>query len=304
MTTATAIITTIIMDINTNTAFTISNKCNDCFLKTYQRLFDKLSLSDNRRVEFMNFFNQTLKENRYLSAPEIQRKLSRMLTKLTGIDDLFAEEKKQSNSIALTLYPKWKKRVAESQNPFDLAMRLSIAGNIMDYGTNHDFDLHTTIHKALNAKLAVDQSKELQNRIGKAKQILYLGDNAGEIVFDKLFIETINHPNTYFAVRGGNALNDITIHDALEVGMNSVATIISNGYDAPSTILSKCSQEFKEIYDSSDLIISKGQGNLEGLLGVNDNRIFFLLMIKCDVIANLLNMANGSFIVYNPTQIN
>jgi hypothetical protein len=85
--------------------------------------------------------------------------------------------------------------------------------------------------------------------------------------------------------------------------MDLVTKVISNGYDVPSTVLKKCSAEFLEVYLSADLIISKGQGNLEGLIFENDPRIYFLLMVKCDVIAEALNVEKGSFVVVNQTEI-
>ena len=132
---------------------------------------------------------------------------------------------------------------------------------------------------------------------------MYLGDNAGEIVFDKLLIETIGNKNVTYVVRSAPILNDVTINDAKEVGIDNVAEVISSGYDAPSTVLSKSGTTFLNKYLSADLIISKGQGNLEGLLYENDPRIFFILMAKCDVIAETLKVNKGSFLVYNKEKI-
>lgn len=120
-------------------------------------------------------------------------------------------------------------------------------------------------------------------------------------MFDKLFIETIMHHEVFYAVKGAPILNDVTMTDAHAVGMDVVADVISNGFNAPSTVLEKCGKEFLEIYDSADLIISKGQGNYEGLMHITDSRIFFLLMVKCDVIAEKLCVKKGDFIVYHHT---
>jgi hypothetical protein len=218
---------------------------------------------------------------------------------MTGITDPYLEEKEESNLISLGLYKTWKPRVVESENPFETAVRLSIAGNIMDYGANHDFDINSTIEKVLRVPFAINHTVELRERVASANQVLYLGDNAGEIVFDKLLIETMMHPNIFYAVKGSPVLNDVTMVDALQCEMDIAADVIHNGYDAPSTVLNKCSKEFREIFETSDVIISKGQGNLEGLVGLNDPRIFFLLMVKCDVIAELLNVKKGDFVVLN-----
>ena len=118
---------------------------------------------------------------------------------------------------------------------------------------------------------------------------------------DKLFIKTIKHPNLIYVVRGAPVINDATMEDAEYVGMSNAAKVISNGYDAASTIPSKSSKEFQKYFEKSDLIISKGQGNLEGLFPLNDDCLFFLLMVKCDVIAEFLNVKKESFVVYNPS---
>ncbi|MBE0661787.1 MAG: DUF89 family protein [Bacteroidales bacterium] len=240
-----------------------------------------------------------MKTKSFLTTPEIQRILNKIFCDIIGISDPFAAEKKSSNEIALDLYDTWKPKVATSANPFDLALRLAIAGNIMDYGANISFDIQQTITRVLMDNFAIDHSQLLRERVSDAQDILYLGDNAGEIVFDKLFIETMINTNVTYVVKSKPVLNDVTMKDASQVGMFDVASVITNGFDAPSTVLSRCSNEFLRIYESADLIISKGQGNLEGLLPHSDPRIFFLLMVKCDIIANRLNVKKGDFVVYN-----
>ena len=115
-----------------------------------------------------------------------------------------------------------------------------------------------------------------------------------------MFIETLQHPDLTAAVRGFPALNDVTLEDALQAGLHEVCKVIDNGSDAPATILTDCSREFQSAFHGADLIISKGQGNLEGLLPEADERMYFLLMAKCDVIADLLEVKKGDLIVYNP----
>ncbi len=247
------------------------------------------------------YLTELIRVHDFATTPEIQRKLSLRFNLISGVADPFAEEKAESNRVALELYAEWKPKVTVSIHPFELALRLSIAGNIMDYGANNSFDIHQTIEHVNSADFAIDHTNLLFQAIKHAKKILYLGDNAGEIVFDKLFLETIGHPGVTFAVRGGIALNDATVVDAEAIGIDSVARVISNGFDAPSTVLAQSSAEFLSVYHSADLIISKGQGNLEGLLYEKDPRIFFLLMVKCEVMAELLNVKKGSFVVFNHT---
>ena len=142
-------------------------------------------------------------------------------------------------------------------------------------------------------------SEQLRQEIKNAETILYLGDNAGEIVMDKLFLETVNHPNVWFAVREQPVLNDVTRREAEDVGIGKFARIISNGDDAPSTLLHRVSNEFRQVYEQADLIISKGMGNYEGLMFGADPRLFFLLMVKCDVIGRKIGALKGDFVVKN-----
>jgi len=275
-------------------------RCVECAKKSYYRLLDKFPLSENKKTEFEEYFIRMMDEDGSLSILDIGQNLRLKLQMISGIADPYFSEKKESNRIALELYKYWQPEVGRSGDPFKTALRLAVAGNIMDYGANQSFNIGETIERVLRADFAIDHSDELKKRIRAAKSILYLGDNAGEIVFDKLFIETIQHPAVTFAVRGGPAINDVTLDDARETGIDEVAAVISNGYNAPSTILEKSGDEFKAAYNSADLIISKGQGNFEGLLPLNDSRIFFLLMAKCDVFAEYFGVAKESFLVYNP----
>jgi uncharacterized protein with ATP-grasp and redox domains len=279
--------------------FEVDRRCINCQFKSFEQLMDKFNVSNNDRQDFHNFYNLTMAKNASLSMPEIYRILNTEFCRIIDIMDPYVNEKKESNQIALQIYDQLRNEVLHSTNPFGMALKLAIAGNIMDYGASQNFDIYSTIQQVFEADFAIDHSIELEKRIKSAKRILYLGDNAGEIVFDKLFIELIMHPQMTFSVRGGAVLNDVTLQDAQEVGMTKVADVIDNGYDAPSTILSKCSPEFLALYNEADLIISKGHGNFEGLIGEDDPRIFFLLMTKCDVVAELIGVEKGSFVVFN-----
>jgi uncharacterized protein with ATP-grasp and redox domains len=295
--------TTMDMDTSTENLTVIDPRCYDCLLRTYQRLFVKFEIPAFKQHDFLNYFRKLIKTGNFATTPEIQRELSIRFCSISGVDDPFAEEKAESNRIASVLYNEWKPKVMASDNPFELALRLSIAGNIMDYGANNSFDIHQTIEYVNSVDFAIDHTDLLQQEINRANTILYLGDNAGEIVFDKLFLETINHPDVTYAVRGGITLNDVTFKDAGLIKMSTVARVISNGFDAPSTVIARSSAKFLAEYHSADLIISKGQGNLEGLMNENDPRIFFLLMVKCDLMAEKLHVEKGSFVVYNKPKI-
>jgi uncharacterized protein with ATP-grasp and redox domains len=190
--------------------------------------------------------------------------------------------------------------IKNSDDPFTTALKLAIAGNIIDFAVNDNCDLEGTIEKVLNSDFAVDHSAKLREELKKAGKVLYIGDNAGEIVFDKLFIREIAHHDLTYSVRGAPVINDATMEDAEYTGLTSMVKVISSEYDAPSTILEKSGEEFRAHFEKADVIISKGQGNLEGLIGESDPRIFFLLMVKCEVMAEFMNTQTGSYVVWNP----
>jgi len=148
-----------------------------------------------------------------------------------------------------------------------------------------DFDINETL------------GEHLKSEIEKAKSILYLGDNAGEIVFDMLFIEQLPEEKICFVVRGKPVLNDVILQDALQVGLDKYVEVIDNGSGIPGTILEDCSDTFRKRFESADLVIAKGQGNFETLSQIDKN-IFFLLKIKCPVIADLTGMKMDEMAIF------
>ncbi len=277
----------------------LDQQCKKCFERNFERLLIRSPLRTDQVLEFSGFFKDLLKDGDHFINPEFQREMQRKLRDMNGISDPYGDEKEFSNQLALELYQDWKPKVLSSQDPFNMALRLALAGNVMDYAVNQQFDLQGTIDNAISTTFSIDHSYRLRQRIQTSSSILYLGDNAGEIVFDKLFIETIMHPYMTYVVRGGPAINDVTLEDSVYTGMDWVADVISSGYDAPSTIVSKSNSEFKTKFESADLIISKGQGNFEGLMAEMDSRIFYLMMVKCDLIAQKIGVPKGSFVVLN-----
>ena len=231
-----------------------------------------------------------------VTPPEIAQQVYRMVADITGDGDPCREEKQQANQLALSLYPSLKEAVASSDDSLLTACKLAIAGNSIDLGPQSSYgDLDSIVELALVSPLGIDDYEKFRKSIEGSSCILYLGDNAGEIVFDKILIEEIRRIRDLevkFVVRERPIINDATLDDAIFVGMDKVATIISNGSDAPATILSQCSPRLLELYHSADIIIAKGQGNYESLSEESKN-IFFLLKAKCPVVARPLGVNVG-----------
>jgi uncharacterized protein with ATP-grasp and redox domains len=227
--------------------------------------------------------------------PVISQAVYRIIANRLGVRDPYREIKQACIRQALSLVPRLKRLVVESPDRLWTAAKLAIAGNVIDFGANADFNLEADVDQILAQDLAVNHYPEFRERLDKADRILYLADNAGETVFDRLFIEELGKPVIY-AVRQSPIINDALYADAVVSGVGETAQIISSGVGTPGTVLAFCSSEFLEVYRSSDLIISKGQGNFEALSD-EDRPIFFLLKIKCDVVARHLGRSKGDIVL-------
>jgi damage-control phosphatase, subfamily I len=273
-------------------------ECYYCHCKTKDSLIEKFAINTDKAEEFSYHVEQFMQHYWHLSNPLIATHLQRIAKEVFNQTDLYEKEKKSANSLLMKKYDYWKANVENSPNPFHQAAKLAAVGNIIDYGAHAvPDDIEHFIEAQLKIPLAIDHLNALEIEVKNAQSILYLGDNAGEVVFDKLFVETMKHPNLTFAVRNEPVINDITMHDAKITGINKLCKVISNGYDAPSTLLEFCSDKFKKAFKDADLIISKGQGNFEGLMDITNKTIFFLLMAKCDPIAEMLGVEKGKMVI-------
>jgi uncharacterized protein with ATP-grasp and redox domains len=282
---------------NHESSIKVTYDCIPCAIGSLITLFKKGLVADEKQESTMRALLDYLSKIDYnQSPPNLGREMHRIIRDVLQDPDPYYDIKQKFNRLMLDYYPDLKKLVDEAENPFQMALRLAIAGNVIDYGPNQLFDINKTLEQARSIVLAIDDSESLQKSISQSKMLLYLGDNAGEIVMDRILLETIRYPNTYFAVRGAPIINDALIEDAELVGINKIAKVITNGDDAPGTILENTSAEFRDIFDRADLIISKGQGNYEGLNG-SDKNIYFVLMTKCDHVANHLGIRKGDFVV-------
>jgi damage-control phosphatase, subfamily I len=204
---------------------------------------------------------------------------------ITGITDPYKRLKNKYNDFALSLYPELAQKVACAG--FETAARLTIAGNIIDFGAHNSVGTQTvltTIQEALVMPVNGDIPR-FEQACEQAGSILWLADNTGEIVFDKLLLSKLDRKKIVYAVRGGPTQNDATMEDAVYTGITDMVKVIDTGAAIPGVILEYCSDRFRQAYDAADLIIAKGQGNFE-TLDHQDPRIFFLFKAKCPVVAD------------------
>ncbi len=277
----------------------MNKDCVDCFIKQANQIKNRSDIPDATIDEIINRLNKFIDrhKNNHLKAPEVSCLMHRMIRRATGIKDIYYKEKEHYNDLLLGLEDSIRDEISRSEDSFRTALLYSLTGNIIDFGACNGFDASEALSEAASKEPEIDHSLLLKEELNKASKVLYLGDNAGEVVLDKIFIETIDHPDLCFATRGKPIINDITYDDAEKVGITEIAKVIPNGYDAPSTLIERCSAEFRKIFDESDIIISKGQGNFEGLMENKSKRIFFLLMAKCNVVAEMIGVKEKSVVV-------
>lgn len=273
-------------------------ECYFCHIKTVEKLVAKFSPKEAQAQEFIFAIHSLLENHKTTINPELATYIHRLAKEKLNVEDLYAEEKSAANHLLYSDYAFWRSFIDESSDAFAVAAKLAVVGNIIDYGAHSlKGDLIEQIKNLYAQPLRVDKTRALGEAIAAAKSVLYLGDNAGEIVFDKLFIETIKHPNLTFVTRGAPVINDITKEDALALDFGDICRVIDNGYDAPSTLLDYCSQEFLEAYRNADLIISKGQGNFEGLMHENHPNTYFMLIAKCQPMAEMLGVEKNNMVI-------
>jgi len=227
---------------------------------------------------------------------EISDKAVKTVCNLLANEDPYRESKHKHNQEVLKLYPRLKEVISKADDRLHTALQLASAGNIIDLGIVPTFDIEKTIEEVLSRGFAVDHYNQMKERLPSAKNILYIGDNAGEIVFDKLLIEELSPLPVTFAVKEGPILNDVTKEDAREVGMDKVARVISTGQQVIGVNLPEASPEFRRLFEEAEIIISKGQGNYETLDGTSD-RIFFILRAKCNCVARSLGVREGNVVL-------
>ena len=228
-------------------------------------------------------------------APVMGQRIYRHLRGVTGVKDPYLKAKSKQNRLALRLLPELRAALKNAPDRLGLAARLAVAGNIIDMGGAGDPSL-AGVRKALRQAMTEPlhgNFAAFRRAVKKAGTILYLADNAGEIVFDRLLIEELGPARVTVAVRGAPALNDALLADARAAGLHEIVTIIDNGSDAPGTILEQTSRAFSTIFKKSELVIAKGVGNYE-TLSEAPRPVYFLFKAKCRMIAERAGVPLGA----------
>lgn len=278
-------------------------ECAPCFLRQAKEALDLATDEESVKMEVMeelvkiifNEFNPKAVSN------EVGTKIHRTIKDKTGNEDPYILEKQKGNEIAFKFLPKIKE-IIKTNDKLETYVKAAIVGNIIDFGAlGVDFDIENGIIENMEKEIALNQVSELENELKSSKNVLYLADNNGEIVFDKLLIEKIKEYNVEVtvALKEKPILNDACVEDAVQIGLNEIAKLVSTGTDSIGIIYGDISEEFKEIFKNADMVISKGLGNYEGLTSMElyEKPVFCLLNVKCTPIAKDIGVNLGDNVV-------
>ena len=275
-------------------------ECLSCLLNQTLRVTQNLNVDDALSIQMMHVASDSIATYKEVSPPVAASDLYPKLGDLLDNNDIYKELKTLSTQEAMKLLPEVEKRVYGSSLPLQSAIKSAVAGNVIDFATPNHFDLTQEFEKVFDTLFAIDDEALFLKMLAQSKSFMIIGDNVGEHLFDKLLLETISNQypdlKLYYTVRGKPIINDVTMIEALEIGLDSVATLVDSGVDTPGLAYTHASEEFMNLYNSIDLIIAKGMGNYECLEDVQDSRIFHLFKVKCDVVSADVGAKLGSLI--------
>ena len=281
--------------------------CVSCVIRNVSRMAERVLPEDEAFFRFLRELLSDLSSRigGEEAAPLLTERAYEILRKHSGVADPYAREKQEFNDLMLSLEETYRSLLLSKPDPAEAALVLTGSGNLIDFGA---FDaicketLVATLKKHMEeTRLPRESTRTFFEEIEKHRKLLLLGDNCGEIVLDKLFAEMLQRKfpeiEITVALRERPALNDATLEDAFAVGLHKVARVISSGSGAPGTPLHRCSPEFVRFFEESPVILSKGVGNFE-CAPLGDPRIFFLLVVKCDVLAKRLQEPFGKLLFF------
>lgn len=276
--------------------------CIICNLNIILRTLRIINKDENFLIENMKkAIGGISKVNKKLFPPELGGIVYKIIINSTNVKDPYKDIKRKQNNLILSNYFNLRKTILNTKNPLFEAVKFAIIGNVIDFGINEVIDFEEDIKNSIKKEIAINDYNLFERDLKSSKSILYIGDNSGEVVFDKLLISLIKeiYPDIdiTFACRSEPVINDVLIEDALQVGIDKYAKVISSGMNLPGTILRYVNNEFMEELRRSDLVIAKGQGNFEGLEEEKMEKIYFLLKAKCNVVANYLGCRVGDLII-------
>lgn len=277
--------------------------CVHCYLKQAVTCMTIAGIEEDRQHQVLFEIMDDIKSmDRSRTPAENSTELLLKVYRLINSADPYKEVKKKSNDMALRLYPALKELLDRSGDRLADALKISVSGNVIDLGINRSFDINESLKYSLSSRFSRDDSGLFGKRLDSAEEVVIVGDNSGEIVFDRLLAEEFSRmgKRVYYIVKGGPILNDATVEDALQSGIDKTAEIITTGCNYLGAPLQKISGEVRRLLERSNLIISKGQANFESLEHeeMAREKVFFLLKIKCESVGKVARAKFGDIVFF------
>lgn len=279
----------------------IEKECLDCIYNQSSRVSDFLKVTPTQAKYISQIAKQHIKNFDHSSTPPHNATpMYEDIAKYLNVDDIYADMKDEASQSAQKFVRTCKENISKSNDALEGAIKTAIAGNVIDLAAEVMFDLDDEIKNIFKTPFAIDDFESLKEKLTQTKTLVYLADNAGEEVFDKLCIETIKtiFPSikVYYFVRGKAIINDLTVEHANKSGLQEVAKIVNSGVPTPGYAIDLADKKAHEIFKSADCIISKGMGNYECLGEEKDFPIYFLLKVKCQVVARAIGANLGDIV--------
>jgi len=282
----------------------IEPDCIACIFNQALRVTKALELSEEESKKLLDEAACMLPQfSLSLTPPQNATPMYERFAELLHTDDIYAKQKAEAIEKARALIPYCETSIDKSEKPLETALRIAVAGNVIDLASEYAFDLEEEIQNILHANFAIDHIRMLLEDISKSKKLVYLADNAGENVFDTLFIKTIKsfHPEIqiFYFVRSKPIINDICVKDLHNDPIHRYATVVDSGVSTPGIVLEALSDDAKKLFFDADCIISKGMGNYECLSEYKVSSLYYLLKVKCQVVARSLCLEPGDLVCKN-----
>lgn len=279
----------------------IQKECEDCVLLQAKRVADILNLNEEQSNNILEIASLHVKKfDLNLPPPQNAFTLYEDIAKYLGVRDIYKDFKKHSYDNAIKLIPTCKEFLQNSKDKLHCATKIAVVGNVIDLASQAQYDLKEELTNIINLPFEIDDFDKLKSSLKSAKSLVYLADNAGEEVFDKIFIEVIKEEfknlEVFYFTRGAPIINDLTFGEAVSAKMDEVAILIDSGVKTPGFNFESANKNALKIFQNSDLVIAKGMGNYECLSEYSGYNIFHILKVKCSVVAKALNVNLGSII--------
>lgn len=280
---------------------TIQQECLGCIAAQSRRVCEAIHADDILSKQIVEYVETALQDADFtLSPPVIAAPLYEQMAVFANTDDLYSLQKREATLRATSYIPFLEKTIRQSNDPFIATLKTAVVGNVIDLAAEVSFDLHEAITSVFQLPFHHDDTEKLRVQLSQAKSVLYIGDNAGEHIFDAIAIQSLQnlYPNLQitYMVRGNPIINDVTMGEALEANMDKICIVMNSGVPTPGFVYELASAEAKNLFDTTDLIIAKGMGNYECMTPKRRENICFLLKVKCSVVAASLNQEIGNIV--------